>query len=131
MSLTRREAIVLVGAGAVSLCLPGSAAAHGGGKDEHGDDTHGRKEHGEKEKDKKGHKGRVAWRRSGRGRRVSRAVNIRNANLRYKNKGAAKSDRAHPGDTSQVVSIDVSDETYRRWFGNGAHRIDLRRLADR
>jgi hypothetical protein len=121
MSLTRREAIVLVGAGAASLCLPGSAAGQGGGKDEHG----------EKEKDKKAHKGSVAWRRSGRGRRVSRAVNIRNANLRYKNKGAAKSDRAHPGDTSQVVSIDVSDETFRRWFGDGAHRIDLRKLADR
>jgi hypothetical protein len=121
MSLTRREAIVLVAAAAAGVCLPGSAAGQPASK-------------GERKDDKLKHERRpphVAYRRSGRGRRVSRAVKIRNASFRYKNKPAALKDRAHPGDTSRVVPIAISKETFFLWFGNGAHKVDLRRLGQR
>lgn len=69
----------------------------------------------------------VVYRRSSRGRRASQAVKIRNANLRYKTKHAAD-DPAHPGDTSFVVPLDVSQATFKLWFGRGAHVVDLRNL---
>lgn len=69
----------------------------------------------------------VVYRRSSRGRRASQAVKIRNANLRYKTKHAAD-DPAHAGDTSYVVPIDVSQETFKLWFPRGAHVVDLRKL---
>jgi len=62
------------------------------------------------------------------GRRACKAVKIRNANLRYKTKNAAENDPAHPGDTSVVVSIDISQATFQQWFGHGSHVVDLRRL---
>jgi hypothetical protein len=97
----------MAGAAAAGLCVAGPAeAAHPHPV------PHGR------------HK---AYRRSAHGRRVSRAVKIRNANLRYKTKHAAD-DPAHPGDTSKIVSIDISQATFMQWFGQGAHVIDLRKL---
>ena len=69
----------------------------------------------------------VVYRRSCRGRRASQAVKIRNANLRYKTKHDAD-DPAHAGDTSFVVPIDISQETFKLWFGHGNHVVDLRRL---
>lgn len=68
------------------------------------------------------------FRRSARGRRASAAVKIRNANLRYKTRSAALGDLAHPGDTSNVVRIDVSPKTFRLWFPPGADIVDLRQL---
>ena len=122
MSLTRREAIVLAGAAAAGLCLPESAAGENALEDERGGDK--RLEHERRPP-------HVAYRRSGRGRRVSHAVRVRNANFRYKNRPAALQDPAHPGDTSKVVPIAISRETFFLWFGNGAHKVDLRKLTDR
>ena len=72
----------------------------------------------------------VVYRRSSRGRRVSQAVKIKNANLRYKTKSAAN-DPAHPGDTSRIVPIDINQATYKLWFPRGAHVVDLRKLRAR
>ena len=69
----------------------------------------------------------VVYRRSSRGRRVSQAVKIKNANLRYKTKDAAD-DPAHPGDTSRIVPIDINQATFKLWFGRGNHVVDLRKL---
>jgi hypothetical protein len=77
--------------------------------------------------DPRPHGRHVVYRRSSRGRRASQAVKIRNANLRYKTKHAAD-DPAHPGDTSHVVPLDVSQATFKLWFGHGAHVVDLRTL---
>jgi hypothetical protein len=72
----------------------------------------------------------VVYRRSSRGRRVCQAVKIRNANLRYKTKDAAN-DPAHPGDTSRIVPIDLSQATFKLWFGTGTHVVDLRTLRSK
>lgn len=72
----------------------------------------------------------VVYRRSSRGRRVCQAVKIKNANLRYKTKNAAN-DPAHPGDTSRIVPIDISQATFKLWFPHGAHVVDLRKLKAR
>jgi hypothetical protein len=72
----------------------------------------------------------VVYRRSSRGRRVCQAIKIRNANLRYKTKNAAN-DPAHPGDTSRIVPIDISQATFKLWFPHGAHVVDLRKLRAR
>jgi hypothetical protein len=108
MSLTRRELLAMAGAAAAGLCVAGPAEAvpppHPPPQGRH-----------------------VVYRRSSHGRRASRAVKIRNANLRYKTKHAAD-DPAHPGDTSRIVPLDVSQATFRLWFGPGAHVIDLRKL---
>ena len=107
MSLTRRELIAWAAAAVAALwhAAPASAAAP-----------------------KPAPNGRhVVYRRSSRGRRACQAVKIRNANLRYKTKQAAK-DPAHPGDTSVIVPIDVSQATFKLWFPKGAHVVDLRRL---
>ena len=69
----------------------------------------------------------IVYRRSCRGRRASRAVKIRNANLRYRTKQAANHP-AHPGDTSFIVPINISQATYLLWFGHGAQVVDLRKL---
>jgi len=69
----------------------------------------------------------VVSRRSSRGRRVSQAVKIKNANLRYKTKNAAN-DPAHPGDTSRIVPIDINQATFQLWFPRGTQVVDLRKL---
>jgi hypothetical protein len=107
MSLTRREVLVLAGSAAAGLCFAGPASAAPPKPPPNG--RH------------------VVYRRSCRGRRASLAVKIRNANLRYKTKQAAN-DPAHPGDTSRIVPLDVSQATFKLWFGHGAHVVDLRTL---
>ena len=106
MSLTRRELIVTGASAVAALWAAGTAWA------KPTPPPHGH---------------HVVYRRSSRGRRASQAVKIRNANLRYKTKQAAN-DPAHPGDTSVVVPIDVSQATFKLWFPKGAHVVDLRKL---
>ncbi|MDH3451980.1 MAG: hypothetical protein OEN20_06130 [Gammaproteobacteria bacterium] len=64
--------------------------------------------------------------RSGRGRRVSRAAKLHNHNRRYATMAAAAADVPHSGDTSRIVSVDVSEETWDRYFGAGLEVVDLR-----
>ena len=71
---------------------------------------------------------RKIYRLSSRGRRASPAVKAHNANLRFKTKRAAKRNRAHPGDTSQVVPLTVSVTEFRRLFKGRGKVADLRKL---
>ena len=71
---------------------------------------------------------RKIYRLSSRGRRASPAVKAYNANLRFRTKRAAKKNRAHPGDTSQVVPLIVSVTEFRRLFGRRGKIADLRKL---
>jgi hypothetical protein len=108
MPLTRRELLAMAGAAAAGLCVAGPAgAAHPPHHPPNGK-----------------HK---AYRRSAHGRRACKAVKIRNANLRYKTKSAAD-DPAHPGDTSVIVPVDISQAVFMQWFAHGAHVVDLRKL---
>ena len=77
-SFTRRQALALGGAAVAGICLAGPAEGAAG-------DSRGRLK---------------AYLRSTRGRRASRALKIRNANLRYKTKLAARH-RLHRGDHSR------------------------------
>jgi hypothetical protein len=63
---------------------------------------------------------------SGRGRRVSRAALIHNHNWVFVSQAAAEAGRAHPGDTSKVVPIDISVRTWTQWFGGGLSAVDQR-----
>jgi hypothetical protein len=108
-SFTRRQALALGGAAVAGIWLAGPAEGAA-------DDSRGRLK---------------AYLRSARGRRASRALKIRNANLRYKTKLAAARHRLHRGDHSRIVSIDISLETKRLWFPRGEHVVDLRNLKGR
>ncbi len=37
--------------------------------------------------------------------------------------------RAHPGDTSKVVPLDVNPNTWFKHFGSGVPCVDLRRIV--
>ena len=106
MPLTRRH-VLLMGGATVASCLPASAAAR-------------------KTFRRKAQVLHVVYRRSGRRRRVSRAVKLRNANLVFDTAAAAAASKLHPGDRSKVVPITITDSVYQQWFGGGAHVVDLR-----
>ena len=59
------------------------------------------------------------YRLSSRGRRTSNAAKLHNANKRFATEQAARENRAHPGDTSRVVMVRVSDAEFRRMFASG------------
>lgn len=63
---------------------------------------------------------------SGRGRRVSNAALSHNHSMRFVSAAAADACRAHAGDTSKVVTIDISAKQWQAWFGSGATKVDLR-----
>jgi hypothetical protein len=65
---------------------------------------------------------------SGRGRRISNAAKAHNANLRFTSPLVALANRAHPGDTSKVVQLDVSRAEFNRLFGAGNVIADLRHV---
>lgn len=65
---------------------------------------------------------------SGRGRSVSNAATMHNHNKVFVSQAAADSGRAHPGDNSRIVRIDVSVAQWRQWFGSGRTVVDLRNL---
>jgi hypothetical protein len=64
---------------------------------------------------------------SGRGRRVSQAAKRHNANKLFASADLARRHRAHPGDTSEVVSVQVSPEFHQLVFADG-DIADLRRV---
>lgn len=70
--------------------------------------------------------GATAWRRSGKGRHVSRAAKGHNANHVYATFEAAASDLPHPGDKSYPVPIVISASLYQAFFGDGRQSVDLR-----
>jgi hypothetical protein len=65
---------------------------------------------------------------SGRGRRVSNAAKSHNANLRFLSPEVALANRAHPGDTSQVVPLQISAAEFQRLFGTFRAKVDLRHV---
>src|SRR5688572_13262341 len=65
---------------------------------------------------------------SGRGRRISNAAKIHNANMRFVSPLVALANRAHPGDTSKVVPLDVSGAEFKRLFGMFGMVADLRHV---
>lgn len=70
------------------------------------------------------------FRLSGRGRRVSRAAKVNNANLRFATIEAANAHLAHPGDRSRVVGIVISADEFDRLFSSrGSDVADLRKLG--
>ncbi len=73
-------------------------------------------------------KGAVAYKRTGRGRRVSNAAKKHNANHLYASAKAAKADPAHPGDNSKVVSVTVPQQLFDVAFANGRVSADLRHV---
>lgn len=70
----------------------------------------------------------VIYALSGRGRRISNAAKSHNANMWFASAADALANRAHPGDTSKVVTIDTTKSFYDSLFGDGTRMVDRRRL---
>jgi hypothetical protein len=70
---------------------------------------------------------RTIYRLSCRGRRCSQAAKLHNANLRFATIDAAARHRAHPGDTSRIVALTVSQAEYERLFYRHRLRGGIRR----
>jgi hypothetical protein len=65
---------------------------------------------------RKVHRTHTIYRLSSRGRRCSQAAKKHNANLRFASIEVAAQHQAHPGDTSQIVALTVSQAEYKRLF---------------
>ena len=64
-------------------------------------------------------------------RKVSGASNAAKShagNKRFVSAAAADANRAHAGDHSRIVTIDITPATWDTWFGGGLDCIDLRTL---
>ncbi len=72
-----------------------------------------------------------AWRLSGARRRISNAAKSHNANKVFATPLAAHVGRAHPGDTSKIVPMDVNPNTWLKHFGAGDPCVDLRQIGDK
>lgn len=72
--------------------------------------------------------GVVAFRRSGRGRRVSRAALSHAANHLYPTAQDAAKDPAHPGDNTKVVQLIIPRQLFNQLFGAGQRSADLRHM---
>ena len=59
---------------------------------------------------------------------ASNAAKAHAANKRFISPDVADANRAHPGDKSRIVTIDVSPATWNLWFGRGQAIVDLRRI---
>ena len=68
----------------------------------------------------------TVFRLSGRGRRISRAAKLHNANKLFKTKKLADKNRAHPGDPSRIVAVTISQAAFDRLF-----RIPRNKIVDR
>ncbi|MDF1700786.1 MAG: hypothetical protein P1V36_06475, partial [Planctomycetota bacterium] len=71
-------------------------------------------------------RGLVAYRLSTKGKRASRAAKRHAANKLFATSAAADANRAHPGDKSAIVQVDVSQAAWDRYFGQGNEVFDLR-----
>jgi len=70
----------------------------------------------------------VAYRLSTKGKRASQAAKANAANKLFSTPAAADAGRAHPGDGSAVVRIDLSEARWMQLFGSGLDTVDLRRV---
>ena len=69
----------------------------------------------------------MVYRLSVRGRRGSNASKKHNANHLFLTPEAADQNRAHPGDRSRIVSIELSNSRFNELFDGGATEVaDLR-----
>jgi hypothetical protein len=59
---------------------------------------------------------------------ASNAAKLHAGNMRFVSPEAAEASRAHRGDKSRIVPIDIKRETWQKWFGGGATKVDLRHL---
>jgi len=107
LSITRR--VFLAAAGAAGLTTVVGCGGGGGG-----DPTGGGTQY-------------VAYRLSTKGKRASNAAKANAANKLFVSAQAADLGRAHPGDTSAVVRIDLSEARWMQLFGSGLDAVDLRR----
>ncbi len=69
-----------------------------------------------------------AFRLSTKGRRASNAAKSHAANMVFVSAQAANLGRAHPGDRSRIVMLNVAPATWQAWFGGGASEVDLRHV---
>jgi hypothetical protein len=72
--------------------------------------------------------GAIAYRRSGRGRRISKAAKMHNANRLYATAAAARRDQPHAGDKSKVVAVTIPQSKFDQLFGGGQASVDLRSM---
>ena len=69
------------------------------------------------------------WRLSTRGvPSASNAAKSHAANMRFVSAAAADLGRAHPGDKSRIVPLDISPTVWDQYFGGGFEMVDLRRI---
>ena len=110
-AVTRRQFLALGGTAAVLLALPPIAGCGGGSSSS----------------DRA--RGLFVYRLSGRGKRASRASKKHNANMLFASREAADAGRAHPGDRSRIVGVNISPARYRLLFViPGRESVDLRHL---
>jgi hypothetical protein len=70
---------------------------------------------------------RTVFRLSLRGRRGSNAAKSHNANHLFSTFQAADGNRAHPGDNSRIVTVEISRDRFNELFDNGGTEVaDLR-----
>lgn len=109
--LTRRQFLVWSGAAAALIAvasLPGC-----GGRSESTSEP----------------QGLFVYRLSGRGKRASRASKKHNANMLFATWESADANRAHPGDRSRIVRVNISPDRYERLFTvPGTDVVDLRHV---
>jgi hypothetical protein len=70
----------------------------------------------------------LAYKLSTRGRRVSNAAKSNAANKLFVSSAAAAAGRAHPGDRSRIVRVNVSSAFWMTHFGAGQAFVDLRHV---
>ena len=59
---------------------------------------------------------RTVFRLSGRGRRISKAAKVHNANFLFATQRTADKHRAHPGDNSRIVPLVISSVEFDKLF---------------
>ena len=59
---------------------------------------------------------------------ASNAAKAHAANKRFISPAVADANRAHPGDKSKIVPIDIKPTTWDLWFGGGNGVVDLRNI---
>ena len=59
---------------------------------------------------------------------ASNAAKAHAANKRFLTPEIADANRAHPGDKSKIVPLDISPTTWNLWFGGGNPIVDLRKI---
>ena len=108
LDISRRDFIRLSGA-AVAVAFVGVSCDGGDGNQSNPDGTV------------------LVYRLSLRGRRGSNAAKKHNANHLFLTPEAADQNRAHPGDNSRIVSIQLSNEKFNELFQDGTIEVvDLR-----